>query len=166
LFAILLYFLKSDKRYEYSELKEYIVKYFMWEYKNIVKKPYIENENSMFDVIQYISDNPTKRDELYLNGRAIRTITDKLSNIDIFDNNRIISSNVVINDELKNIIGKLKNPKITYAINLDYYTLSISNKIENNKNSFGIKNELYIINKEIKYLQLYETTNNKYRSSN
>jgi hypothetical protein len=153
LFAILLYFLKSDKIYEYSELKEYIVKYFMWEYNNICKKPYIENENSMFDVIQYINDNPNKRNELYLNGRAIRTITDKLSNISIFDNNQIISSNVVINDELKNIISGLKNPKITYAINLDFNTLSSSNKIENNKNSFGKKQKsILIINSDIKYL--------------
>ena len=158
LFAILLYFLKSDKYYQYSELKEYIVKYFMWEYKNIVKQPYIENENSMYYILEYISKYGLKRtiDKGFaLQGFALQEITDKLHTIRIYDDGKIkyILESIVFGDELKNNISELKNPSISYRINDFYYMMDSSNKINaGNKSSFGKVNELSIVNKEIKYL--------------
>lgn len=151
LFAILLYFLKSDKIYEYSELKEYIVKYFMWEYKNIVKKTYIENKNSMYYILEYISKYGLRR--IIDKGFTLQEVIDKLHNIRIYDDGKIkyILESIVFGDELKNNISELRNPSISYRINLDFYKLSSSNKINaDNKNSFGKKQKsIFIINSDI-----------------
>ena len=134
----------------------------MWEYKNILNNTYIENTTGLFNILQYISDYGLTRQEEYLNGRATRQVIDKLRDIHIYEGltDRLLfyaNENIIINDELRDIIGELKKPTISYAINENYYTLSYFNKIENKKqeSNFG-KNKkitLSIINKYIKYLK-------------